>query len=111
MKKGRPGFQLTVLCGDGAREGVIASIFRESTAIGLRQRFSERLVLERETRPVQVLGREVRLKVGSWQGRRLNAKPEFADVRRLAEELGVPVKDAMQLVLGVIHEIHGPGQD
>ena len=38
MKKGRPGFMLTVLCAETEREKVITAIFRESTAIGLRQR-------------------------------------------------------------------------
>ncbi len=111
MKKGRPGFQLTVLCRPGERDGVIAAIFRESTAIGLRQRYSERVTLERETRTIRVAGREVSLKVSSWQGRRLNSKPEFADVRRLAAELGVPVKEAMQMAMGAMHEEHGPGKD
>jgi uncharacterized protein (TIGR00299 family) protein len=111
MKKGRPGFQLTVLCRPGEREGVIAAVFRESTAIGLRQRYSERVTLDRETRIVRVAGREVRLKVSSWQGRQVNSKPEFADVRRLAGELGIPVKEAMQMAMGAMHEEHGPGKD
>ena len=111
MKKGRPGFQLTVLCRPGERENVIAAVFSESTAIGLRQRFSERVTLERETRTVRVAGRDVRLKVSSWQGRQVNSKPEFADVRRLAGELGVSVKEAMQMAMGAMHEEHGPGKD
>lgn len=111
MKKGRPGFQLTVLCRPAEREGVIAAVFRESTAIGMRQRYSERVTLERETRTVRVAGREVRLKVSSWQGRPVNSKPEFADVRRLAGELGIPVKEAMQMAMGAMHEEHGPGKN
>lgn len=104
MKKGRLGFQLTVLCRPGERETVIAAIFRESPAIGLRQRLSERVVLERAMRTVHVAGREVRLKVSSWQGRQVNCKPEFADVSRLASDLGISVKEAMQLAMGAIHE-------
>jgi len=111
MKKGRPGFQLTVMCDENERENVIAAIFRESTAIGLRQRFADRVVLRRETRSVQVGGSEVRLKISSWQDRPLNVKPEFADVRRLAEELRITAKEAMQMVMGAIHENHGPGKD
>jgi hypothetical protein len=111
MKKGRPGFQLTVLCRPGERESVIAAIFRESPAIGLRQRFSERVVLERETRTIRVANRELRLKVSSWLGRQVNCKPEFDDVRGLAADLGIPVKDAMQMAMGAIHEKHGPGKN
>lgn len=111
MKKGRPGFLLTVLCRTGERESVIAAIFRESPAIGLRLRFSERIVLEREMKTIRVAGRELRLKVSSWQGRQANCKPEFADVQSLAADLGITVKDAMQMALGAIHEKHGPGKD
>jgi len=111
MKKGRPGFQLTVLCHPGDREKVIAAVFGESTAIGLRQRLEERVVMERETRFIQVAGHELRVKVCSWKDRPMNAKPEFADVRRLAEDLGIPIKQAMQMALGAMHEKHGPGKD
>ena len=111
MKKGRPGFQLTVLCRPGDRERVIAAVFRESPVIGLRQRFSERVVLEREMRGVTVAGRNVRLKVSSWQGRQVNCKPEFADILGLAADLGIPVKEAMQMAMGAIHEKHGPGKN
>ncbi len=110
-KKGRPGFQLTVLCREIEREKVTATIFNESTAIGLRQRYSDRVVLQREMRSIRMEGREVRLKTSSWQGRIQNIKPEFADVRRLAEDLDIPLKKAMQMVMGAIHEKHGPGKD
>lgn len=111
MKKGRPGFQLTVLCRPDEREGVIAAVFRESPVIGLRQRFSERVVLERESRVIRVAGRDVRLKASSWQGRQVNCKPEFADIRLLAADLGISVKEAMQMAMGAIHEEHGPGKN
>lgn len=111
MKKGRPGFHLTVLCGAGEREKVIAAIFRESTAIGLRQRLEDRVILRRETQNLRVQGLELRVKVSSWQDRPMNVKPEFADVCRLAQELKIPVKQAMQLAQGAINEKYGSGQD
>lgn len=111
MKKGRPGFQLTVLCRDDARDNVTAAVFAESTAIGLRQRFSDRIVLKRETRSVRVAGCEVRLKSASIGGRTTNVKPEFDDVCRLAAERKLTAKEAMRLVLEAIHEEHGPGKD
>jgi uncharacterized protein (TIGR00299 family) protein len=111
MKKGRPGFQLTVLCNQDEREKVIAAIFAETTAIGLRQRLADRVILQRETQAVRVEGREVRVKIGSWQGRPLNVKPEFADVIRLAEELKIPIKQAMGLAQGAANGKYGSGQD
>ena len=111
MKKGRMGFSLTVLCGESDREKVVAAIFSESTAIGLRQRLEDRVILRRETQTINVKGFDVRVKVSSWQDRTLNVKPEFADVRRLAEELNIPVKQAMLLAQGAANEKYGFGQD
>lgn len=111
MRKGRLGFQLTALCAAADQEKVVAAIFSESTAIGLRQRLEDRVVLRRETQTLLVRGYEVRVKVSSWQDRLQNAKPEFADVRRLADELNIPVKQAMSLAQGAINEKYGFGQD
>ena len=111
MKKGRPGFQLTALCAPEAREAVAGAVFAETSAIGLRQRLSDRVVLPRETRSVRVAGVDVRLKTAAFHGRTANVKPEFEDVRRLADALGLPAKEALRMVLGVIHEEHGPGKD
>ncbi len=89
----------------------IAAIFSESTAIGLRQRLEDRVILQRETQTLLVQGRELRVKVSSWQDRPQNVKPEFADVRRLADELHIPVKQAMLLAQGAINEKYGFGQN
>jgi uncharacterized protein (TIGR00299 family) protein len=111
MKKGRPGFLLTVLCAEPEREKVIAAIFRESTAIGLRQRLEDRVILQRETRTIQVSGSDLRVKISSWQNQPINVKPEFTDVCRLAEELKIPVKQAMLLAQGAAYEKYGSRQD
>lgn len=111
MKKGRPGFQLTVLCRDAAREQTVAALFSETTAIGLRQRFSERLVLPRESRELSVAGRTVRVKASTPPRGGAGLKPEFEDVRLLASELGIPAKEALAMVQGALHEQDGPGKD
>ncbi len=111
MKKGRPGCHWTVLCGEPEREKVIAAIFHESTAIGLRQRLEERVVLPRTIQTIQVGSSSLRVKVCTWKDRPVNIKPEFADVCRLADERRIPFKEAMQLVQGVIRETIGYGQD
>jgi uncharacterized protein (TIGR00299 family) protein len=111
MKKGRPGYQFTVLCADADRARVIATIFRESTAIGLRQRREERVILQRETQTIRVAGSQVRVKISSWENRVMNIKPEFADVSLLADSKLIPLKQAMLMVQGVIDEKYGSVQD
>jgi uncharacterized protein (TIGR00299 family) protein len=111
MKKGRLGFNITVLCAENDREKVIDAIFRESTAIGLRQRLEDRVILERQTQVLLVQGREIRMKVSSRQERVLNVKPEFADVRRLADDLNITVKQAVLLAQGAAYEKYGYRKD
>jgi uncharacterized protein (TIGR00299 family) protein len=110
MKKGRPGFLLTVLCAEAERDNVIAAIFRESTAIGLRQRLEERVTLQREMRTVRVSGSDIRIKISSWQNRPMTIKPEFADICLLADNKHISLKEAMLLAQGVINEKYGPNQ-
>lgn len=111
MKKGRLGCNLTVLCGENEHEKVISAIFHESTSIGLRQRLEDRVIMQRETQTLRVQGRDVRVKVSSWQNCPVNVKPEFSDVCRLAEELHIPVKQAILLAQGAVNEKYGYRKD
>jgi hypothetical protein len=111
MKKGRPGFHVTVLCTEAEREKVVTTIFRETTAIGLRQRFEERVILQRETQTIHVAGSDIRVKISSWQNRPMNIKPEFADVCLLADKKHISVKEAMLLAQGAINEKYGSKQN
>ncbi len=98
MKKGRPGYRVTVLCSEENRPQVVACIFAESTTIGLRLHRERRLVLERRQRKIRVASVPVRIKESYFQGRRVTRKPEMEDVWRLAENRGIPVKEAMQKI-------------
>lgn len=93
MKKGRPGARLEVLA---RREGVEAleeAIFAHTATLGVRRAIAERRVLGREASSVQVLGHAVRVKVARGPGGSRHAKPEFDDVRRVAEATGRPARD------------------
>ena len=92
MKKSRPGTHVTVLVPPGRLEAVSATLFRESTTIGLRHTEVTRETLRRELVPVSTRFGEVRCKV-AWRGAAVvNVAPEFDDCARLAEQHGVSVK-------------------
>jgi uncharacterized protein (DUF111 family) len=93
MKKNRPGTLLTVIAHPSARDQLAATIFRESTTIGIRYREMQRECLDRETVTVELPRGPVRIKVARRQGEILNASPEFDDCVRLAEQTNVSVKD------------------
>jgi pyridinium-3,5-bisthiocarboxylic acid mononucleotide nickel chelatase len=93
MKKNRPGTLLTLIAAPDARERLTATIFRETTTIGVRYREMSRECLDREMIAVATPFGDVRVKVARRGGDVLNASPEFEDCARLARERNVPVKD------------------
>ncbi|MFP5378966.1 MAG: nickel pincer cofactor biosynthesis protein LarC [Vicinamibacteria bacterium] len=92
MKKGRPGFVLSVLAAEADLDRLAARLFRESTTLGLRVSRIERRVLARASIEVETPFGRVRAKVGRAGGRVVNVAPEFEDVRAAAARHGVPVK-------------------
>jgi hypothetical protein len=93
MKKNRPGTLLSVIAVPAAREKLTATIFRETTTIGVRYREMTRECLDRETHTVTTPFGPVRFKVARRDGEVLNASPEFDDCVRLAEASGRSVKE------------------
>ena len=99
MKKNRPGTLLTVVAPPDARERLTATIFRETTTIGVRYREMSRECLDREEVTVMTPLGAVRVKVARRDGRVLNASPEFEDCARIARERNVPVKEVQALAI------------
>jgi len=99
MKKNRPGTLLTVIAAPDAREALTATIFRETTTIGVRYRDMARESLDRHTVTVATSIGDVRIKVAARNGQILNASPEFEDCVRLAAEHNVPAKNVQALAM------------
>jgi uncharacterized protein (TIGR00299 family) protein len=93
MKKNRPGTLLSVIAAPAAREKLTATIFRETTTIGVRYREMTRECLDRETQTVVTPFGPVRFKVARRNGEILNASPEFEDCVNLANQHGRPIKE------------------
>jgi pyridinium-3,5-bisthiocarboxylic acid mononucleotide nickel chelatase len=104
MKKNRPGTLLSVIAPPAARERLTATIFRETTTIGVRYREMARECLDRETVTVVTPLGDVRFKVARRNGEILNASPEFDDCVRLAAEHGRPVKEIQALAASLFLE-------
>jgi uncharacterized protein (DUF111 family) len=93
MKKNRPGTLLSIVAPPAVRERLTATVFRETTTIGIRYREMDRECLDRETVAVQTPFGRVGIKVARRNGEVMNASPEFDDCARLAAESGRPIKD------------------
>lgn len=90
MKKGRPGSLLSVLVDEDRRDHLIAAVLRETTTLGVRYHAVDRRKLERTVIRVVTPYGEVRVKTGTFDGRRRYA-PEYEDCARLARQHRVPI--------------------
>jgi pyridinium-3,5-bisthiocarboxylic acid mononucleotide nickel chelatase len=102
MKKSRPAMTLSALCLP-EREAAITDIFlRETTTLGLRRREVGKIMLDRTVEEIATSFGPVRVKTGSLDGRALKSKPEHDDLRRIATERGLPLREVEQAVLAEI---------
>ena len=104
MKKGRPGTLVTVIAPPSAREAVAATLFRDTTTIGIRYREADRECLSRETLVVPTAAGEIRVKVARRAGQLVNAAPEFDDCVRAAAATNRPVKEIHALAVTAFYD-------
>ena len=91
MKKGRPAHTLSVLVPGGRAAAVRATIFRETSTIGLREQTLTKHALDRTMSAVEVDGQRIAVKLAHHEGELVNAQPEYDDVAAAAAALGRPV--------------------
>ena len=98
MKKNRPGALLTVIATPADAERLATLILRESATLGVRLRLSERLIAGRRVEWIETpLGRaQVKLKLSGE--RIIGVSPEYDDLRRLAEQAGLPLATVAEQV-------------
>lgn len=93
MKKGRPALTLSVLATRDRLDRVLDVIYSETTTLGTRMRTVAKHELERHWATVTIEGHEVRVKLGRHEGRVTSVAPEFEDARKVAQLLGLPLKE------------------
>ena len=96
MKKGRSGMLLTVLCNAMDKEKFASLIFKHTSTIGIRVKETERLVLNRYEETVHTKLGDVRVKNSEGYGVK-REKPEFEDLRRLAEENNISIAEVRKI--------------
>ena len=95
MKKGRPAYTLHALVAPDRADAVRATVFAQTSTIGLREYAVTKRALPRELATVSVEGEQIAVKVARLDGRIVNVQPEWEDVVRAAAALGQPVADVL----------------
>ncbi len=107
MKKGRTGVQVTVLCRPDLVPTLREILFRETTTIGLRWRFENKMALAREFAEVETEWGKVRIKLARFSSREVaNAAPEYEDCRVIAAQHAIPIKHVMQEAMRIFTGTH-----
>jgi uncharacterized protein (TIGR00299 family) protein len=99
MKKGRPGFRLTVLAEPARADEFARMILRETSAFGVRMHDCRRMKLRREMTTEQTPFGSITIKRGWLGSELLQAAPEFESCRLAAEATGVPVRQVYEAAL------------
>jgi len=98
MKKGRSGSVISIISREDDARKLSAVLMRETGSLGVRVFPAlHRLIAERRTESVEVMGRSVPVKIGSIGEEIISVKPEHDICRRIAEELNIPVKDIIRI--------------
>jgi len=96
MKKSRPGVVVTALCEPPRVDAVTRACFEESTTIGVRWTTYRRRRLPREMVTLTTSLGALTYKVSRLDGRVATVTPEFDEVKRIARDKGLSVKDALE---------------
>lgn len=97
MKKNRPAWELTVICGEDQVEELEQIIFTETTTIGIREYPLMRSVLDREEKEVETVYGKASVKQVTF-GDMTRAYPEYDTVKKLAKKNKVPFMDVFDAV-------------
>ena len=84
MKKNRPATMISILCEKEKREVLVELLYTETTTLGVRVSECERDCLPREIVKVETGFGEIDVKIASYDGKIVNAKPEYEQIREIA---------------------------
>ena len=96
MKKNRPGILLTILCNTGDADRFSEMVLRDTSAFGVRRTTAERRKLKREFRSIKTSYGEVTMKLGTLNGKVIQAAPEYESCRKLAADKNIPLKEVYE---------------
>lgn len=98
MKKSRPANTLSVLCSKNRLQDLKTIIFKNSTTIGLREYPVTKTFLERQEQEIETELGKIRVKSSFLDGKEIRFKPEFEDLKKLANDNGIGLNEVEKIV-------------
>lgn len=105
MKKGRSGHLITVLAKPEDRRKIETLLLRETSTLGVRTYFVERLIAEREFVEVKLSDWSIRIKIGrDLNNNVVNVQPEYEDCATYAQRHDVPLREVFEQALSIYNK-------
>lgn len=99
MKKGRDGIKISILIEPHLESQVLDILFTETSTLGVRKFELDREQLDRIIKIFQSSYGEVHLKESYLNNKLVNVKVEYEDLKSLAIQNKIPLKDLNQFIL------------
>ncbi len=99
MKKNRPATMISILCEPEKRKDLTALLYTETTTLGVRVAEIERDCLPREIVKVETEFGEIDVKIARFNGKIVNAKPEYEQVREIAVKSKISFQEIEKNIL------------
>jgi uncharacterized protein (TIGR00299 family) protein len=108
-KKNRPTYILKVICSEDIEKDIAKTIFQETGTLGIRKSKMERYILARFNLLVPIkIEKEnfvINVKISKRSNDEItNIKPEFEDVKKIADKLNYPLKKTIEIVNNLISQ-------
>jgi uncharacterized protein (DUF111 family) len=92
MKKGRPAQVISVIAPADRRATIESILIENSTTLGVRATAIERTKAARTIEPIATRWGDVRVKFRRWNGRVIDATPEYEDCAAIARNGDLPIR-------------------
>ena len=98
MKKNRPATMVSILCEIEDKEKFSELLYTQTTTLGVRIREIERECLPRETIKIQTEFGKIDIKIARLNGKIVNIKPEYEQIREIAVKSNLSIKEIEEKV-------------
>lgn len=105
MKKNRPAMMISILCNPSDKEKFAELLYTETSTLGVRIAEIERECLKREIRSIETEFGVIAVKIARYRGKITSVKPEYEDLRNIAHDSVLPLKEVERRVALRISEI------
>ncbi len=108
-KKSRPGQIIKVIADQKDAKRLSRTLIEETGTLGVRVHLCERHIMNRESSTVEILvgkaKETVKIKIAKApQGNIVRVKPEYDDLKRLAEKTGKPLRELAEMAVSKARE-------